>query len=125
MTDQLDENGYLDLSDMERDFFYLEEMRKQKAALEAGIERCEKVFKDRMLAAGANGFTVNGVVKVIFKKNATFPVAKYCAANPVVAAVYQKTMLTFDVESFKRDRPQEYQMWQGHTFKYAQPKRGN
>jgi hypothetical protein len=124
-TYELDDEGFVEFGDLEDKFFYLEEMRKQRAALDAAIDRAEVFFKAAMKQAGATGFKINGVKKVSYKQDATFPVAKYVAANPHVAAVYTKMTPSFDIEAFKRDRHEEWLHWRGHSFKFIQPKNGN
>ena len=121
---KVDEKGFADFTELERDWFYLQEMIKQQQVLEAGIEKCKAAFKEKMLTAGATGFSINGVKVVTFKQDATFPVAKYSAENPAVAAAYTTMKPTFDLEAFKRDRPEEYKNWRSNTFKFVQPKQG-
>lgn len=121
---EVDEEGYVELGHLERDWFFLEEMRKEKARLDAAIEKVEAFLQGEMTAAGADGFKIHGVKRVTWKQDATFPAAKYAAANPHVAEVYTVMVPKFDVETFKRDRPEEYKQWRGRRFSFVQQKRG-
>lgn len=121
---QKDSNNFVELGHMERDYFYLQEMRNQLGVLEAAIKRCETAFKTAMEEAEADGFTIGGVPKISWKKDATFPVKKFTDANPHVAAVYVRKVEEFDLEAFKRERSAEYELWRGRSFKHIQPKRG-
>lgn len=119
----LNDEGYVELGDLERDWFFLEEMRKQVAVLEAGIKRAEAMFAKRMRDAGADGFMINGVPRVMYKQNATFPAKKYAEANPEVAETYTVLKPVFDLDLFKQHRPEEYKQWRGFSFKYVQTAR--
>lgn len=116
----VDEHGFVELGELERDWFFLQKMRSELQTLQAAIGKCETMFQQRVVAAGATGFKINGVRKVTYKQDATFPVAKYTAENPHVASVYTTTKQVFDLETFKRDRPDEYARWRGRSFKYVQ-----
>lgn len=121
----VDDEGYVELGELERDWFFLEEMRKQVAVLEAGIKRAEDMFAKNMREAGADGFMINGVRRVSNKQDATFPAKKWADANPGVAAAFMKTVEVLDVEAVKLHRPEEYKQWRGRSFKYVQTgKRG-
>ena len=124
MTEQdtfnVDEHGFVELGHLERDWFFLQEMRNQLQTLQAAIEKCEAMFRAKVVEAGATGFKINDIRKVTYKQDSTFPTAKYAAANPHVASVYTTTKQVFDLEAFKQDRPEEYKQWRGRSFKYVQ-----
>lgn len=124
MVYAVDENGFVNLDHRERDWFFLEEMRKQLSALEAGIERCEAEFRKEMLAAidqgnDVIGFTVGGVRRVTFKQDGTFPVKRFREANPHIYNAYQMPSTTFDREAFKRDHPELYKQFTPRSFKFV------
>lgn len=122
---KVDEEGFADFTALERDWFFLQEMLRQQATLQVGIDRCKAALKKAMEDSGATGFKVHGVKCVTYKCDATFPVAKYVAANPGVADVYTKMEPVFDLAAFKRDRQDEYLLWRGRTFKFVQNGGGN
>lgn len=119
----VDDQGFVELGHLERDWYLLQQMRKDKAKLEAGIEKVEAFFKAKMAAAGAEGFKINEVKAVSWKQDATFPAAKYAAANPAVAAAYTIMVPKLDVEALKRDRAEEVKQWTGRRFSFIQTKR--
>lgn len=121
---QVDEEGFVELGELERDWFFLQEMRAQAEKLAVGIAKAEKMFQEKMREANATGLKIHGVKKVIYKKNATFPAAKFAAEHPGVAAAFMTKVDKFDTAAFREARPQEYQQWLGHTFKYVTPKAG-
>lgn len=122
---EVDDEGFVELGELERDWFFLEEMRKQVAVLEVGIKRAEAMFAAKMRETGADGFMINGVRRVSNKQDATFPAKKYAEANPTVAEAYTVMKPAFDLDLFKQHRPEEYQRWRGRSFKYVQTsKRG-
>lgn len=120
----VDEEGFVELGELERDWFFLQQMRAEAEKLAVGIAKAEKMFQEKMLAANATGLKIHGVKKVIYKKNATFPAAKFAAEHPGVAAAFMKQVEKFDTAAFRAARPQEYERWLGHTFKYVAPKAG-
>lgn len=120
----VDDEGYVELGELERDWFFLEEMKKQVVVLEAGIKRAEAMFAEKMRATGADGFMINGVRRVSNKQDATFPWKKWAEANPGVAAAFMKTVEVIDVDAVKLHRPEEYKNWRGRSFKYIQGGRG-
>lgn len=122
---EVDVDGFVELGHLERDWFFLEEMRKEKAKLEAAIAKVEAFLQGEMIAAKADGFKIHGVRRVTWRKDATFPAAKYAAANPAVAAAYTIMVPKLDVEALKRDRPEDYKHWRGRSFKFVQQKRGS
>lgn len=122
-TFEVDEDGFVELGHLERDWFFLTEMRRQAQELAAGIERAEEMFQRTMLAAGATGFKINGVRKVTYKQDATFPVKKYTEAHPAVAEAYMVMKPAFDLQKFKEHRPTEYEQWRGRSFKFIQQTR--
>lgn len=122
---EVDEEGFADFTALERDWFFLQEMLKQQAALQAGIDRCKEALKAKMKAINATGFKVNGVKCVTYKQDATFPAAKYAEANPAVAAAYTIMVPKLDVEALRRDRPEDIRHWTGHSFKLVQMKQGS
>jgi hypothetical protein len=124
-TFEVDDDGFVELREHGHSWHYLEAMRAERQRLDAAIERAEGFFRQKMKEAGATGLKIDGVRKVTFRPDATFPAAKYAAANPIVAAMYTVMKPAFDVERFKRDRPDEHQMWRGNSFKYVQPKKGS
>jgi len=123
-TPTLDNDGFVELGHLEGQWLLLLALRKEADELKTHIEKGEAFFKARMDEVGADGFTINGMKKISYKQDATFPVARYTAANPAVAAAYTKMTPAFDLEAFKRDRGNEYQSWRSRSYKYVQPKKG-
>lgn len=122
---EVDDEGFVELGHLERDWFFLQEMRKEKARLDAAIEKVEAFLKGEMSVAQADGFKIHGVKAVTWKQDATFPVAKWAAANPAVAAAYTIMVPKVDVEALRRDRPEEVKNWTGRSLRFIQPKRGS
>lgn len=117
VTGGLDGDGMLDLSHMRADYFYLQELLKQRNLLDEAIKVYENKFKAPMDAVtGSKGFKVDGLPRYRYERNGTFPKAKYAAANPHVYAAYQRQTTEFDVDAFKRDRPDEYAQWRAPRF---------
>lgn len=121
----VDDDGFVELGHLEDRWLLLEALRREAAELAARIEKGEKFFREQMDLLKADGFTINGMRKVTYRQDATFPAAKYAAANPAVASVYTIMKPSFDLEAFKRDRPEEYKNWRSRSYKYVQPKKGN
>lgn len=114
---EVDEDGFADFSDLAEWWDKYRDLLAQKADVEAKLTAVKTRLGDRMRKAGASGFKIRGVPVVSYRKDATFPVAEYTKKNPHVAAVYSKLQPVFDLELFKRDRPDEYAEWRGHSFK--------
>lgn len=121
----LDDKGFVELGHLEDQWLLLEALRKQREELDVRIEKGEKFFKDQMDLVNADGFLIGGMPKVVYRQNATFPAAKYAAANPAVAAAYTIMAPKLDVDALRRDRPDEVLRWTGRSFKRMQIKRGN
>lgn len=119
-ANRLDGDGYLDLSDLRADWHYLLELCRQKVLIEEAIKAYEAKFKAPVEAVtGAIGFKVDGLPAATWKKDGTFPTAKYVAANPHVFEAYKTTKEVFDVDTFKKHRPDEYNQWRASSLKYA------
>lgn len=93
---------------------------KQRAEIDAAIDRARSFFERHMTAANADGMTINGVKAVTYKQDATFPAAKFAAENPGIAAAYMTTKAVLDVAALRKHRPQDYNNWRGRSFKIVQ-----
>lgn len=120
----LDKDGFVELGHLEDQWLLLMALRKEADELKTRIEKGEAFFRAEMDLRGADGFMINGVRKVTYKQDATFPVAKYSAENPHVAEVYKIMKPAFDLEAFKRERPEEYKQWRSRSYKYVPIKKG-
>jgi histidyl-tRNA synthetase len=119
-----DGDGFVELGHLEDQWLLLVALRKEVEDLRMRIDKGEQFFKDQMDLYGADGLMINGIRKVSYRQDATFPVARYSAENPHVAEVYKIMKPAFDLETFKRDRPEEYKQWRSRSYKYVQPKKG-
>lgn len=123
-TPALDKDGFVELGHLEDQWLLLMALRKEAEELRVRIEKGEAFFKAQMDEVNADGFAINGIRKITYRQDATFPVARYTAENPYVAEVYTIMKPSFDLETFKRDRPEEYKQWRSRSYKYIQPKKG-
>lgn len=117
---RLDTDNYIDLSELRGDWQYLLELRRQRTLLDEAIKVYEAKFKTPVEAVtGAIGFKVDGLPAATWKKDGTFPVAQYVKANPHVFEAYKTVKEVFDVDTFKKHRPDEYNQWRASSLKYA------
>lgn len=119
---EVDKDGYrfVELGDLESDWKHMREMIERRDTLDAAIARVRAFFEKKMAEADADGFMINGVRRVSYKKDATFPSAKFIEECPAIAAAYMTTKEVLDVAALKQHRPQDYANWRGRSFKSIQ-----
>lgn len=115
-----DGNRFVELGHLDLAWNSYLKLLKQRAELDAAIERARTFFEGRMSRAEADGMTINGVKVVTYKQDATFPAARYAKENPGIAAAYMTTREVLDVAALKLHRPQDYNNWRGRSFKLVQ-----
>lgn len=90
---------------------------KQRAEIDAAIDRARSFFERHMTDAKVDGMMINGRKVVTYKQDATFPAAKFAKENPGIAAAFMTTREVLDVAALRQHRPQDYDNWRGRTFK--------
>lgn len=89
---------------------------KQRAEIDAAIDRARAFFERHITEAKSDGMMMNGVPVVTYKQDATFPAAKFAKENPGIAAAFMTTKEVLDVAALRKHRPQDYDNWRGRRF---------